>query len=74
MKRPKQTIWVFFETSHDKTKSNGLDEVVKSYVSLDISAKEVIIRNRKKLFDYYGKTFAVMEDKMNGNMMNRVFM
>ena len=74
MKRPKQTIRVFFKISHGKSKSNGLGEVVKSHVSLDIAAKEVIIRNRKKLFYYCEKTLAIMEDEMNGNMMNRVFM
>ena len=46
MKRPKQTIKIFFETSHGNSKSDGLGGVAKLYVSQDV-AKEVIIRNGK---------------------------
>ena len=55
MKCPKQTIRVFLETSHDKSKSNHLGGVFKWHVSQDVAAKEVIIRNRKELFDYCEK-------------------
>ena len=48
MKCPKQTIRVFLETSHDKSKSNGLGGVFKWHVSRDVAAKEVVIRNRKE--------------------------
>ena len=48
MKCPKQTIQVFLETSHDKSKSNGLGGVFKWHVSRDVAAKEVVIRNRKE--------------------------
>ena len=74
MKRPTQTIRVFFETSNGKSKSDGLSGVVKWYVSRDVATKEVIIKNGKELFDYCEKTLAVVEDKMNGKMMSRVFM
>ena len=52
MKCPKQTIRVFLETSHDKSKSNGLGGVFKWHVSRDVAAKEVVIRNRKERFDH----------------------
>ena len=55
MKCPKQIISVFLETSHDKGKSNGLGGVFKWHVSRDVAAKEVVIRNRKELFDYCEK-------------------
>ena len=55
MKCPKQTIQVFLETSHDKSKSNGLGGVFKWHVSQDVAAKEVVIRNRKEWFDYCEK-------------------
>ena len=51
MKHPKQTIQVFFEASHGKSKSDGLGGFVKWYLSQDVAVKEVIIRNRKELFD-----------------------
>ena len=73
IKRPKQTIQVFFETSHGKSKSDGLGGVGKWHFSRDVAATEVIIGNRKKLFDYCEKTLAVVEDEMNGKMMNRKF-
>ena len=73
MKRPKQAIQVFFKTSHGTSKSDGLGGVVQWYVSQDVTAK-IMIRNGKKLFDYYEKTLAVVGDEMNGKMVNRVFM
>ena len=51
MNCPKQTIQVYFETSHGKSTSDGLGGVVKWYVSQDVAAKEVIIRNGKEFFD-----------------------
>ena len=73
MKRPKQAIQVFFETSHGKSMSDGLGGVVQWYVSQGVTVK-IMIRNGKKLFDYCEKTLAVVGDKMNGKMVNRVFM
>ena len=70
MNCPKQTIQVYFETSHGKSTSDGLGGVVKWYVSQDVAAKEVIIRNGKEFFYYWEKTLPVVEDEMNGKTMN----
>ena len=71
MKRSKQTIWIFFETSHGKSKSDGLGGVVKWYVSKDVAAKGVIIRNGNELFDYCDSNLAV--ENQNSKMMQRKF-
>ena len=47
--------------------------LLKWYVSRDVAAKEVIIRNGKELFDYCEKILIIMEDKLNGKVMNQVF-
>ena len=36
---------IFFETSHGKSKSDGLGEVVKGFATREVNAKEVIIHN-----------------------------
>ena len=71
MKRSKQTIRIFFETLHGKSKSDGLGGVIKWYVSKDVAAKGVIIRNGKELFDYCESNLAV--ENQNSKMMQRKF-
>ena len=41
----KLTIRVFFETSHGKSKSDGLGSVAKNYVPREVAANELIITN-----------------------------
>ena len=47
-----ETVRIYLETSHGKSKSDGLGRVVKSYVSSAVSSSEAIIRDAKELFEY----------------------
>ena len=39
------SIWVYFETSHGKSKSDGLGGVVKGYASTEVAATNTVIQN-----------------------------
>ena len=66
------TIRVFFETLHGKSKSDGLGGVIKSYVSREVAANEVIIRNGKEMFDLCVSKLTV-HDNDNEKMLSRHF-
>ena len=59
--REKNLVCVYFETSHWKSKSDGLGSVVKSYVSREIVANELIIRNRQDMYEFCVANFTVVE-------------
>ena len=61
VQREKLTVCVYFETSHWKSKSDGLGSVVKSYVSREIVANELIIRNRQDMYEFCVANFTVVE-------------
>ena len=42
-------IYVFFEASHGKSKSDGLGGVVKGYASREVTSKNVLMRNTKRI-------------------------
>ena len=67
------TTRVYFETSHGKSKSDGLGGVVKSFASRNVSAQEVVIRNAKELFDYCEENLTVIDNVENKPMLNRCF-
>ena len=48
-KRKIETARIYLETSHGKSKSDGLGGVVKSYVSSAVSSSEVIIRDAQRI-------------------------
>ena len=50
--RNMQCIPVYFETSHGKSKSNDLGGVVKGYASREVASKNVLIRNKKELYEF----------------------
>ena len=49
--RNMQCIRVYFETSHGKSKSDGLGGIVKGYASRKVASKNVLIRNTKELYE-----------------------
>ena len=42
-------VYVFFEASHGKSKSDGLGGVVKGYASREVTSKNVLMRNTKRI-------------------------
>ena len=70
--RNKRCIRVYFETSHDKGKSDGLGGVVKGYASREVASENVLIRNAKQLYEICkGKLEVTNLEK--GKMLNRLF-
>ena len=56
VQRERFTIYAYFETSHGKSKSDGLGSVVKFYVSREVAANELIIRNGKMFMNSVWQT------------------
>ena len=54
-----------FETSHKKSKSDGLGGVVKSYVSREVAANELIIRNGRDMYEFCVPTSLQLKVKRN---------
>ena len=48
-------IHVYFETGHDKSKSDGLGGVVKGYSSREVALKNILIHNAKELYEFCKK-------------------
>ena len=67
-----QVTRLFFETSHGKSKSDGLGGVVKSFVSRAVSGEKVFIRNAKELYDFCC-TYLTVSDNTGSVMNNRKF-
>ena len=73
-RRPVKTTRVFCETSHGKSKSDGLGGVLKSYASRSVCGEQTVIRNAKELFDFLNETLAVKNDiESQKPMLNRLF-
>ena len=51
--RKTKTTCVFCETSHGKSKSDGLGGVVKSFVSCAVCGERLIICDAKELFEFF---------------------
>ena len=49
LKKHAMHIYVFFEASHGKSKSDGLGGVVKGYASREVTSKNVLMRNTKRI-------------------------
>ena len=71
VQRERFTIYAYFETSHGNSKSDGLVSVVKFYVSREVAANELIIRNGRDISEFCVATFIVVEGK--GKMLSRHF-
>ena len=61
VQREKLTLQGYFKTSHGKSKSDGLGSVVKSYVSREVAANELIIRNGWDMYELCVANFTVVE-------------
>ena len=51
-RRNVSSIRVYFETSHGKSKSDGLAGVVKGYASREVAATNTVIRNAAELYQF----------------------
>ena len=68
VQREKLTVCVYFEASHGKNKSDGLGGVIKSYVSREVGANELIIRNGRDMYEFCVASFTIVEGK--GKMLS----
>ena len=69
-----KTTSIFCETSHGKSKSDGLGGVVNCYVSCSVCGEKTIIRNGKELFQFYEENLVVRDAfESNKPMLNRLF-
>ena len=66
-----KTTQIFCETSHGKSKSDGLGGVVKSYTTRTVCGKQIYIWNAKELFDFLSETLDVEDAYVsNKSMLN----
>ena len=75
MRRRKiKTTRVFCETSHGKSKSDGLGGVIKSYASCAVCGEREVIRGAKELFDFFNENLVVKAAYESSKpMLNHVF-
>ena len=73
-RRPIKTTQIFCETSHGKSKSDGLGGVVKSYATRAVCGERKEMRDAKELFDFFEETLVVKDAyESNKPMLNRIF-
>ena len=58
-RRKIKTTKVFCETSHGKSKSDGLGGVIKSNASCAVCGEREVIRDAKELFDFFNQNLVV---------------
>ena len=58
-RRPVKTTCIFCETSHGKSKSDGLGGMVKAFATRAVCDERRIIRNAKELTDFFNETLVV---------------
>ena len=58
-RRPVKTTRIFCETSHGKSKSDGLGGVVKAFALCAVCSEQRVIRDAKELTDFFDKTLEV---------------
>ena len=51
--RNMRCMLVFFETSHGKSKPDGLGGVVKGSASREVASKNVLMHNAKELYEFF---------------------
>ena len=73
-RRSVKTTRIFCETSHGKSKSDGLGGVVKSFASRAVCGERRIIRNAKELTDFFDEMLVVKSAiESHRPMLNRLF-
>lgn len=69
-----KTTRIFCETSHGKSKSDGLGGVVKSFASRAVCGERKIMRNAEELFEFLNETLTVNSAfESHKPMLNRKF-
>ena len=59
-RRNVSSIWVYFETSHGKSKSDGHRSVVKGYASREVAATNTVIRNAAEMYQFCNEKLTVL--------------
>ena len=73
-RRKIKTTRVFCETSHGKSKSDGLGGVIKSNASCAVCGEREVIRDAKELFDFFNENLVVKAAYESSKpMLNCVF-
>ena len=67
------SIRVYFETSHGRSKSDGLGAVVKGYANREVAATNTVIRNAAELYQFCNEKLTVLESDEHKKMLNRLF-
>ena len=66
-------FWVYFETSHGKSKSDGLWGIAKGYASREVAATNTVIRNATELYQFCNEKLTVSSSDEHKKMLNRLF-
>jgi len=71
---PVKTTRIFCDTSHGKSKYDGLGGVVKSFATCAVCGERRIIRNAEELTNFFNETLVVKSAiESNHPMLNRMF-
>ena len=62
----------YLDTSHGKLKSDGLSGVVKCFSTRYVSAKGVVNRNTKDIYDYFLENLTVVENNEDKSMLSQI--
>ena len=72
-RRNVSSIRVYFETSHGKSKSDGLWGVAEGYLSREVAATNTVIRNAAELNQFCNEKLTVLASDEHKKMLNRLF-
>ena len=70
-RRPYYLSRLYFETSHGKSKSNGLKGVVKSFVSRSVNSEGTVVRNAMEFYQFCTENLTFQN--RDGVVNNRCF-
>ena len=73
-RRTIRTTQTFCETSHGKSKSDGLGGVIKCYASRSVCSEKLVIRDGKELYEFFQERLLVRDAFDSPKpMLNRLF-
>ena len=73
-RRNVSSIWVYFEISHGKSKSDSLGDMgVKGYASREAAATNTVIWNVAELYQFCNEKLTVLGSDEHKKMLNRLF-
>ena len=67
------SIRAYFETSHGKSKSDGLGDVVKGYASREVAATNTVVQNAAELYQFCNEKLTVLGSDEHKKMLNHLF-